>query len=31
MKLETYEMDKFKSLNEDVLDDETNPSLIDVC
>jgi len=31
MKLETFEMDRFKRLNEDVLDDETNPSLIDVC
>jgi hypothetical protein len=31
MKLETYEMDRFKRLNEDVLDDETHPSLIDVC
>jgi len=31
MKLETFEMDRFKRLNEEVLDDETNPSLIDVC
>jgi len=30
-KLENYEMEKFKKLNEDVLDDETHPELIDVC
>jgi hypothetical protein len=31
MKLETFEMDMFKRLNEDVLDDESNPTLVDVC
>ena len=28
-KLETFEMEKYKSLNEEVLDDEKNPELLE--
>ena len=30
-KLENHEMEKFKTLNEDLLDDEDHPELIDLC
>ena len=30
-KLENHEMEKFKILNEDLLDDEDHPELIDLC
>ena len=30
-KLENHEMEKFKALNEDLLDDEDHPELIDLC
>ena len=30
MKLQNYEMEKYLKLNEELLDDETNPNLIDV-
>jgi len=30
-KLENFEMTKYKRLNEDVLDDESHPELIDLC
>ena len=29
-KLQNFEMEKYKKLNEDVLDDETHPELIDL-
>ena len=29
-KLQIYEMEKMNKLNEDLLDDETNPELIDL-
>ena len=29
-RLQNYEMEKYKKLNEDVLDDETHPELIDL-
>jgi len=28
--MQNYEMEKYKKLNEDVLDDESNPELIDL-
>ena len=30
-KLENHEMEKFKTLNEELLDDEDHPELIDLC
>lgn len=30
-KLENHEMERFKTLNEDLLDDEDDPSLIESC
>ena len=30
-KLENHEMEKFKKLNEDLLEDEETPELIDLC